>query len=191
MEEYLDGPCRAPIKVPLQIIDRAIPIFPDVFLIAEFFEKALATEAIGCCPTYWFGWSCFRSQGLSKEIPRREKHLERAVSLDQGFGGHLYRNATRTIKIFLHLSHDEQRKRLLERIDEPEKNWKISLADIHERKYWGDYMKAYEECLEATSTRHAPWYAVPADDKEMPGIVFSDRPRCAPGAEDGISQDDS
>ncbi len=68
---------------------------------------------------------------------------------------------------------DEQRKRLLERIDEPEKNWKISLADIHERKYWGDYMNAYEECLEATSTRHAPWYAVPADDKENARLVVS------------------
>ena len=55
----------------------------------------------------------------------------------------------------------------------PEKNWKISLADIHERKYWGDYMKAYEECLEATSTRHAPWYAVPADDKENARLIVS------------------
>jgi polyphosphate kinase 2 (PPK2 family) len=87
--------------------------------------------------------------------------------------GHLYRNATRTVKIFLHLSKDEQRKRLLERIDEPDKNWKISAADIHERKYWGDYKKAYEECLAATSTRHAPWYAVPADDKENARLIVS------------------
>ncbi len=86
---------------------------------------------------------------------------------------HLYQNGTRIIKIFLHLSHDEQRKRFLERIDEPDKNWKFSLADIHERKYWGDYIKAYEECLEATSTHHAPWYAVPADDKENARVIVS------------------
>jgi polyphosphate kinase 2 (PPK2 family) len=114
-----------------------------------------------------------RSEGLSKEF-RDAKNIwkERYRSI-RDLEGHLYRNGTRTIKIFLHISHDEQRKRLLERIDEPEKNWKISLADIHERKYWGDYMKAYEECLEATSTRHAPWYAVPADDKENARLIVS------------------
>ena len=113
------------------------------------------------------------SEGLSKEV-RHAKNIwsERYRSI-RNLEDHLYRNATRTIKIFLHLSRGEQRKRLLERIDEPEKNWKISLADIHERKYWGDYMNAYEECLEATSTRHAPWYAVPADDKENARLVVS------------------
>ena len=78
---------------------------------------------------------------------------------------HLHRNGTRTVKLFLHLSKEEQRKRFLERIDEPDKNWKFSLADIHERKYWKHYMKAYEECL----TRPAPimrLVRVPADDKE-------------------------
>jgi polyphosphate kinase 2 (PPK2 family) len=86
---------------------------------------------------------------------------------------HLYRNGTRIVKIFLHLSKNEQRKRFLERIDEPEKNWKFSLADIHERKYWKHYMQAYEECLEATSTHHAPWYAVPADDKQDARLIVS------------------
>ena len=114
-----------------------------------------------------------RSEGLSKEL-RDQKNIwkDRYRSI-RDLEEHLYRNATRTIKIFLHLSRDEQRKRLLERIDEPEKNWKISVADIHERKYWGDYMKAYEECLEATSTRHASWYAVPADDKENARLIVS------------------
>jgi len=114
-----------------------------------------------------------RSEGLSKEF-HDEKNIwkERYRSINE-LEGHLYRNGTRIIKIFLNLSRGEQRKRLLERIDEPEKNWKISLADIHERKYWGDYMKAYEECLEATSTRHAPWYAVPADDKENARLIVS------------------
>ena len=86
---------------------------------------------------------------------------------------HLYRNGTRIIKFFLHLSEEEQRKRFLERIDDPEKNWKFSLADIEERKFWKQYMLAYEECLSATSTKHAPWYVVPADDKENARLIIS------------------
>ena len=86
---------------------------------------------------------------------------------------HLHRNGTKIIKIFLHLSKEEQRKRFLARIDEPDKNWKFSLADTHERKYWKDYVKAYEACLEATSTHHAPWYVVPADDKENARLIVS------------------
>jgi PPK2 family polyphosphate:nucleotide phosphotransferase len=86
---------------------------------------------------------------------------------------HLHINGTRIVKFFLHLSKDEQRKRFLERIDRPEKNWKFSTADIEERKYWKDYMKAYEKCLSATSTRHAPWYVVPADDKENARLIVS------------------
>ena len=86
---------------------------------------------------------------------------------------HLSGNGTRIIKFFLHLSKDEQRKRFLERIDEPEKNWKFSTADIEERKFWNDYMKAYEACLGATSTKAAPWYVVPADDKENARLIVS------------------
>ena len=86
---------------------------------------------------------------------------------------HLHRNGTRIIKFFLHLSKEEQRKRFLERIDEPDKNWKFSLADIEERKFWKQYMKAYEECLSATSTDDAPWYVVPADDKENARLIIS------------------
>ena len=114
-----------------------------------------------------------RRQGLSEEL-RDEKTIwqERYRSIVD-LERHLYRNATRTIKIFLHISRDEQRKRLLERIDEPDKNWKLSLADIHERKYWKQYMQAYEACLNATSTHHAPWYAVPADDKENARLIVS------------------
>ena len=86
---------------------------------------------------------------------------------------HLHVNGTRIVKIYLHLSKEEQRKRFLARIDEPEKNWKFSLADIAERKFWKHYMKAYEECLSATSTRNAPWYVVPADDKENARLIVS------------------
>ena len=86
---------------------------------------------------------------------------------------HLHGNGTRIIKFFLHLSKEEQRKRFLARIDEPEKNWKFSAADIAERKFWRQYMSAYERCLSATSTRDAPWYVVPADDKENARLIVS------------------
>jgi PPK2 family polyphosphate:nucleotide phosphotransferase len=86
---------------------------------------------------------------------------------------HLSRNGTRIVKFFLHLSKQEQRKRFLERIDEPEKNWKFSLADVEERKFWRDYMDAYEKCLGATTTSDAPWYVVPADDKENARLIVS------------------
>jgi PPK2 family polyphosphate:nucleotide phosphotransferase len=86
---------------------------------------------------------------------------------------HLHRNGTRIVKFFLHLSPEEQRRRLLERIDDPHKNWKFSLADIEERRLWREYMKAYEECLAATSTIHAPWYVVPADDKKNTRLIVS------------------
>jgi PPK2 family polyphosphate:nucleotide phosphotransferase len=86
---------------------------------------------------------------------------------------HLFRNGTRILKFFLHLSKKEQRKRFLRRIDQPEKNWKFSRSDIEERKLWKHYMKAYEDCLGATSTRNAPWYVVPADDKANTRVILS------------------
>lgn len=86
---------------------------------------------------------------------------------------HLHANGTRIVKFFLHISKDEQRRRFLARIDEPEKNWKFSLADVAERKFWKRYMKAYERCLSATSTEFAPWYIVPADDKENARLIVS------------------
>ena len=86
---------------------------------------------------------------------------------------HLRGNGTRIIKFFLHLSEEEQRKRFLARIDEPDKNWKFSLADVEERKFWKHYMKAYEQCLGATSTTDSPWYVVPADDKENARLIVS------------------
>jgi PPK2 family polyphosphate:nucleotide phosphotransferase len=114
-----------------------------------------------------------RSQGLSEEL-RDQKTIwggryRSIVDLE----GHLYRNGTRIVKVFLHLSKEEQRKRFLGRIDDPDKNWKFNLSDIHERKYWKHYMEAYEACLHATSTRDAPWYVVPADDKENARLIVS------------------
>ena len=87
---------------------------------------------------------------------------------------HLHRNGTRIIKFFLHLSKEEQRKRFLERIDDPDKNWKFSMSDVEERKYWDDYMRAYEACIGATSTKEAPWHVVPADDKKNARLIMSE-----------------
>lgn len=87
---------------------------------------------------------------------------------------HLYRNGTRIVKFFLHLSKDEQRRRFLARIDDPGKNWKFSSADIEERRYWQQYMQAYEACLSATSTTTAPWYVVPADDKKNARLIIAE-----------------
>ena len=87
---------------------------------------------------------------------------------------HLYRNGTRVIKIFLHESKDEQAARFRARIDAPEKNWKFSLSDMHERSYWAQYAQAYEECINSTSTDHAPWYVVPADDKKNVSQIVLD-----------------
>jgi polyphosphate kinase 2 (PPK2 family) len=86
---------------------------------------------------------------------------------------HLHGNGTRVVKFFLHLSKEEQRRRFLARIDDPDKNWKFGRADVEERKLWKQYLAAYEACLGATSTRHAPWYVIPADDKENARLIIS------------------
>jgi PPK2 family polyphosphate:nucleotide phosphotransferase len=115
-----------------------------------------------------------RSQGLPGELLDEktiwQKRYRSIVNLEK----HLYRNGTRIIKFFLHLSKEEQRKRFLQRIDEPDKNWKFGLADIEERKFWKHYMKAYEACLSATSTKVAPWHVVPADDKENARLIIAE-----------------
>ena len=113
------------------------------------------------------------SQRLPDELPDAKTiWLDRyrsIVDLEE----HLHRNGTRVIKFFLHLSKDEQRKRFIERIDDPDKNWKFSLADVRERKFWPRYMQAYEQCLSATSTAAAPWYVVPADNKKNARLIIS------------------
>jgi PPK2 family polyphosphate:nucleotide phosphotransferase len=113
------------------------------------------------------------SQGLPDDVIDEKTIWKQRYRSIVDLEKHLYRNGTRIIKFFLHLSEEEQRKRFLARIDEPEKNWKFSLADIEERKFWKQYMHAYEACLSATSTKNAPWYVVPADDKENARLIIS------------------
>jgi PPK2 family polyphosphate:nucleotide phosphotransferase len=114
-----------------------------------------------------------RSQRLPEELRDEKDIWQQRYGSIRGLEKHLHRNGTHIVKIFLHLSYEEQRKRFLARIDEPDKNWKFSTSDIHERKYWKQYMMAYEDCFHATSTRHAPWYIVPADDKENARLIVS------------------
>jgi PPK2 family polyphosphate:nucleotide phosphotransferase len=91
-----------------------------------------------------------------------------------GFEDWAARNGHEIIKIFLHVSKEEQKNRFLERIDNPEKNWKFSAADVKERQYWKEYQKAFQEMINATSTSKAPWYIVPADDKKYSRAIVAD-----------------
>jgi PPK2 family polyphosphate:nucleotide phosphotransferase len=109
-------------------------------------------------------------EGLLNEETIWEERFRSIVDME----AHLHRNGTRIVKIFLHQSKDEQRKRFLKRIDDPDRNWKLTPSDVEERELWDEYMHAYEECLSATSTADAPWYAVPADDKKNARLIVSE-----------------
>jgi PPK2 family polyphosphate:nucleotide phosphotransferase len=113
------------------------------------------------------------SEGLPENVEDGkaiwEQRFRSILDLEQ----HLDRNGTKIVKFFLHVSKEEQRKRFLKRLDDPEKHWKFSSADVEERKLWPEYMHAYEECFKATSTNHAPWYVVPADDKLNARLIVS------------------
>ncbi len=113
------------------------------------------------------------AENLPEEKPKQDYFWRHRYQSINDFEKHLHRNGTRVVKFFLHLSKDEQRRRFLARIDAPEKNWKFSPADLHERARWKDYMSAYEACISATSSADAPWYVVPADDKENARLIIS------------------
>jgi PPK2 family polyphosphate:nucleotide phosphotransferase len=102
----------------------------------------------------------------------KEFWRERMRSIEQ-YEAHLHRNGTVIVKFFLHVSKEVQRERFLERIDHPGKNWKFNVGDVEERRFWSDYMRAYEQALSATSTRDSPWYVIPADDKKNARIIMS------------------
>lgn len=106
-----------------------------------------------------------KAQRLPDAEPEKDKFWEHRYDDINNFEKHLTRNGTKIIKFFLNVSKEEQKKRFLERIERPEKHWKFSASDAAERDYWDDYQKAYEEMLNATSTKRAPWYVIPADKK--------------------------
>jgi len=110
------------------------------------------------------------SQKLPTECVTKKIFKERLRDI-ANFEDYLHRNGTRVVKFFLHVSPEEQKKRFLERIDEPEKNWKFAAADVKERAHWNDYMAAYEDAIRATATAANPWYVVPADNKWFTRLV--------------------
>jgi PPK2 family polyphosphate:nucleotide phosphotransferase len=114
-----------------------------------------------------------RAEGLPHELEDKETIWRDRYRSIVNFEDHLHRNGTRIVKFFLHLSWEEQRERFLKRIDQPAKNWKFSADDVRERGFWKQYMKAFEACLSATSTRTAPWYVVPADEKGTAQLIVS------------------
>ena len=89
------------------------------------------------------------------------------------FEDYATRQGTKILKFFLHLSHKEQKKRFLKRLDEPEKNWKFSASDVKERKFWDDYMQAFEEAIGATASKHAQWFVVPADNRWFTRLIVA------------------
>ncbi len=113
------------------------------------------------------------AQGIPEELLDEEDIWESRYRSIVNFEKHLQLNGTRIVKFFLHLSEEEQRKRFLERINTPEKNWKFVKNDLEERMHWKSYAKAYEACLSSTSTKHAPWYVVPAADKRNARLIIS------------------
>jgi polyphosphate kinase 2 (PPK2 family) len=109
---------------------------------------------------------------LPEELVSKHIWQERFEDIN-GFERYLTRNGIAVLKFFLHLSKKEQKRRFLERLENSEKNWKFSAADVKERQCWDDYQKAYEEMIQHTATKHAPWYVVPADNKWFTRLVVS------------------
>lgn len=117
---------------------------------------------------------------LFENIPRIEKveditpkFWENRIEQINNFEKHITQNGTLLLKFYFHISKEEQRKRLLKRLENPEDNWKFSTGDLKERERWDDYMKYYEEAINNTSKEHAPWYVIPADDKEMARVIVA------------------
>jgi PPK2 family polyphosphate:nucleotide phosphotransferase len=113
----------------------------------------------------------------AQRLPGRvdgKKFWQRRYEDVNAFERHLVRNGTVILKFFLNVSKDEQKRRFLDRLDRPDKNWKFSAADLAERAHWGRYMKAYSDCLSATSTKWAPWYVIPADHKWVARAAVAD-----------------
>jgi PPK2 family polyphosphate:nucleotide phosphotransferase len=144
--------CRLPARGRIGVFNRS---YYEEVLVVRVHPEVLRGEGI--------------PDGLLGEKTVWKRRYRSIVDLEK----HLHRNGTMVIKFFLHLSKREQRRRFLERIDEPGKNWKFSQADVDERKLWNQYERAYEDCLSATSTKTAPWHVVPADDKYNARLIIS------------------
>ena len=111
-------------------------------------------------------------QKLPKECVTKDIWKERFQDI-RAFERYLHRNGTAVVKFFLHISKEEQQKRFLERLDDPDKNWKFSVNDARERSFWDDYMEAYEETIRETASENSPWYVVPADNKWFTRVIVA------------------
>ncbi|HNP33249.1 MAG TPA: polyphosphate kinase 2 family protein [Flavobacterium sp.] len=111
--------------------------------------------------------------GIEKVEDITPKFWENRMGQINNFEKHISQNGTLVLKFYFHMSKDEQRKRLLKRLENPEDNWKFSTGDLKERERWDDYMKCYEEAINNTSKEHAPWFIIPADDKEMARVIVA------------------
>lgn len=123
------------------------------------YEEVLVTKVH---PTFILGQNL---PGIRTVRDINKKFWEQRYASIRNFEEHLAANGTVIMKFFLHMSRDQQKRRFLERIDDPEKNWKFSANDVKERAYWKDYMAAYEDAIRETAAPHAPWYIIPADDQ--------------------------
>jgi PPK2 family polyphosphate:nucleotide phosphotransferase len=144
--------CRMPIRGQIGIFNRS------------YYEEVLITRVHPEVVSH---------QQLPEEILDGKHFWDHRYESIVNMEKHLRRNGTVILKFFLHLSKEEQRQRFLARIDEPAKNWKFSQADVQERHFWKDYQRAFEDCLSATSTDEAPWYVIPADDKQNAHLIMS------------------
>ncbi len=115
-----------------------------------------------------------QGQSLPDTVKNDKNIWEKRYEQIRNWENHLTENGTQILKFFLHVSRDEQKKRFLERIDTPDKNWKFSMGDVKERRYWDEYMKAYTEAITATSTENAPWHIIPADKKWFTRFAVSE-----------------
>jgi PPK2 family polyphosphate:nucleotide phosphotransferase len=113
-----------------------------------------------------------KQQKLPSQLVSKRIWRERLIDI-ASFEDYLTRQGTIVLKFFLHLSRKEQKKRFMERLDRPDKHWKFSTSDVHERRFWGDYMQAFEEAIQATASERAPWYVVPADNKWFTRLVVA------------------
>jgi PPK2 family polyphosphate:nucleotide phosphotransferase len=114
-----------------------------------------------------------KTENLPEELAENEKIWKWRYNSISDFEKHLHRNGTRVIKFFLHISKKEQASRLLARIEDPDKNWKVNAGDLTERKFWKDYQQSYEKAISETTTENSPWYIIPGDDKRNARLIIS------------------
>lgn len=161
------------MAVPRSIFSRSILQLRRPVRKLHRWVRSVSGQRFPCCRAPAVRVGCYKACHCSPASNREQDIWQGRYRSIVDLEHHLHLNGTRIVKFFLHLSQEEQRKRFIQRIDDPRKNWKFSAADLRERKFWPQYMKAYQACLSATSTVASPWYVVPADDKNNTRLIVS------------------